>query len=805
MTLEAGRIRTGTGTRNHNPTRNRSALPAREPAMDMPTEHPEPLIFHLTGRLQAAESGLALRAIGGLGLRPALLAPYRDLGALRHDFPLLLDPRGQGNGFARSLSSLVDALLKDLAPRGVEGERLRRHALQLEGEIRRAVDQGASGSLAELWDSAAARLGERAGAREGETLEQVLTHAGAALRAEGELLGCTPEMPARLIGHAWAMAQRDKARRIHADLARLVLKLSDILRAAYSHSQAGRQPESLKASLGGPHQDAFDFQVLSRIVGKGAPFDALPADRRERLVQALAVLESQRFFAAPAADSRDDRNPSPDPKDDSVFGFVFDNCAAAAQAYRERLPDLTALIKAMSIAELEAQGRYVAAEHDLLFAAFDADALSADDLAHFPDYLVCIPPDRNDAPENAMLMEMLSTGLPVKVLVQTSDLLEEASIGTGHFAFGVRSARLATTAMGLGGMFVLQSSSANLYALRGRIAHGLGCRGPALFSVFAGMPKTPSRPGAPDSLPPYLLSAAAMQSRAFPAFSDDAAAGSNWATRFSLENNPQADGDWSVETLDYADAALQRASQGCAFSFADFMLCDTRQAAHFALAPSESWDAAMLPAADWLALTEQQATRRVPYLLAVDEQDRLQRVIVDARLMQATRRCLLLWRRLQEHGGVHDSHAERLLAREKAAWVAGSPAQVEPTSAATAGAPNRASSQASTQPGTETTAAAAATAAPATAELAAPAHSRDEAWIDTARCPSCNECQRINDRLFGYDAHKQAYIRDLSAGSYRQRVEAAESCQVAIIHPGKPRDPHEPGLDALLLRAEPFR
>lgn len=88
---------------------------------------------------------------------------------------------------------------------------------------------------------------------------------------------------------------------------------------------------------------------------------------------------------------------------------------------------------------------------------------------------------------------------------------------------------------------------------------------------------------------------------------------------------------------------------------------------------------------------------------------------------------------------------------------------------------------------------------------AAAEHSRDEAWIDTARCPSCNECQRINDRLFGYDERKQAYIKDLSAGTYRQLVEAAESCQVAIIHPGEPRDPNEAGLDELLARAEPFR
>jgi 4Fe-4S single cluster domain of Ferredoxin I len=138
---------------------------------------------------------------------------------------------------------------------------------------------------------------------------------------------------------------------------------------------------------------------------------------------------------------------------------------------------------------------------------------------------------------------------------------------------------------------------------------------------------------------------------------------------------------------------------------------------------------------------------------------------------------------------VHDSHAERLLAREKAAWEAEhqtqAPAGVAPQPAAEVAAPG----------------------APAGTEIepVAPAHSRDEAWIETARCPSCDECQMINNRMFAYDERRQAYIKDLAAGTYRQLVEAAESCQVAIIHPGKPRDPNEPGLEELLVRAESFR
>jgi ferredoxin len=88
---------------------------------------------------------------------------------------------------------------------------------------------------------------------------------------------------------------------------------------------------------------------------------------------------------------------------------------------------------------------------------------------------------------------------------------------------------------------------------------------------------------------------------------------------------------------------------------------------------------------------------------------------------------------------------------------------------------------------------------------AAPERSPDEAWIETARCPSCNECQTINDKMFKYNENKQAYITDVKLGTYRQLVEAAEVCQVSIIHPGKPWNPNEPGLDELIARAEAFQ
>lgn len=744
--------------------------------MDMAAKFQDQTVFHMTGK-RAGEGLAALTA----GFRPALLAPYRDLTRLRYDYPVVLIEGDAGRDYVRSLSSVVGALIAELAPRGIEGERLRKQLLRLERELRVLVADGATGKLTALWPQAAARAaGRDDGARD------VLTRAAGALAIDGEVIDCSHALTERFVTRAWQNVNTEKARAFRLLVDHLIRKLSDILRAAFVHSQAGQQPQALKSGFGDLHTDVFDFSAMSKLVTRNVPKDELPAKRRERIEWALAVLRSQPFY--------------PDPRGSGakgeLYSFEFDNCAAAIEAHGARLPRLVEVVKAIAIAELEARGGYDEADHGPFFERYDEHALTADDLAQFPDYLVCIPADRNGAPENAAMMEMLSAGMPVKVLVQHSDLLEEAAIGQGHFAFGVRSARLATTAMGLGGMFILQSTSSNLYALRDRVRHGMGCRGPALFSVFSGSPD------AAGNLAPYLSAAAAMKSRAFPAFTYDANAGTNWATRFSFENNRNPGDDWPTEEFAYADENLQRVSEQVRFTYADFMLCDQRNAHHFAVVPRDRWTTAMVPAADWLALPENQATDRVPYVLAVDESDRLHRVIVDARMMQATRRCLLLWHRLQEHGGINNSHAEQALAREKAAWQAQKEQELEALRQAAASATPATATPATAAPAAEPAAAKAE--APAAAAEAAPAPSPDQPWIETIRCSSCNECQNINDKLFGYNDNKQAYIKDLNAGTYREMVEAAEACQVAIIHPGKPWNPNEPGLEELLERAKPF-
>jgi ferredoxin len=179
--------------------------------------------------------------------------------------------------------------------------------------------------------------------------------------------------------------------------------------------------------------------------------------------------------------------------------------------------------------------------------------------------------------------------------------------------------------------------------------------------------------------------------------------------------------------------------------------------------------------------------------MMVDGNNVLQKVIVDERLIREARRCRDMWHSLQELGGVHNSHAEKLLARERKAWEERMRQEAEAIAAMTPATVLPATPAVTASPGAESA-----------AEEQEPERSPDEAYIETARCSSCDECTQINNRMFAYDGNKQAYIADINAGTYAQLVEAAESCQVSVIHPGKPRNPKEPGLEELLKRAEPF-
>jgi hypothetical protein len=732
------------------------------------------IAFHLTGKMLRGDDDTR----GQRELNPAILAGYRDLTVLRYDFPIVLVSSGDDGKPLQSLSELVDAALKNIVA-DADGERLKKHALRIEREIRKLVAEGAAGSLSQLCDIVARRIG----ASGDGLLQDSLSRLRAALKADGEVVDCDKAMPFRLFQHAWQSLQDRKTKKFWADINKLIMKLSDILSADFVRSKEGLSAERLRASVGGADQNAFDFDAMSRLLAEARPSVPLPESRRERVRGLLSILRSQRFFS-PSGES-DKWLSAGEP-----HSFVFDNATDAVAAYRERLPKMIELAKAIQMAKLEANGEYNEARHDPFFAEFGDNGLDPNDIAEFPQYLVCLPAADLRAAECDLILQAFAVGLPAKVVVQTDDLFNQSPV-TGELLFsGLRGRQLASTAMMSATSYVMQASSSSLLQLRDQALRGLSFAGPALFNIYSGYSGVSG-----TGIPAYLVAAAAAESRAFPSFTYDPSAGPNWAARFSLAGNSQVERDWPVQRLDFEDEDQQRGSEDVAFTFVDFLACDRRCAKHFAEIPRAKWADTMRPVSEFL-VRDSEDLSQVPCLLMVDDDNRLQKVIVDEKLMRDARACVAAWRSLQELGGVHNSHAAALLERERKVWAEQAPPATEQAQPPAAAAPS--------QPGAAAAVPADAAAAPAAAAEAAPETPSDEPYIETARCTTCNECTQINDKMFGYDANKQASIINPDAGTYLQLVEAAESCQVSIIHPGKPRNPNEPGLEELMKRAEPF-
>ena len=724
--------------------------------------------FHLLGD----RSGLAEGQISFQQLRPALFANYHDLSTLRYDFPLILVNDPQGREWLSSLADTTDACLQKVAPPGCEGEEIRRQVLDLEQEIRNLLSRGVNGSLSSLWQEAGLELHLASGETTRAALSHNLAKAKAALDWNGDVIDCQADLPRRLFTHAWEQSLRVKSSRLRSRIDHLMHKLSDCLRIDYLHSNEARDAGYLERTVGTGNQGEFDFQAMARILKSVPVGEPLSETRSLRIRELIEVFKSQRFVT----------------DGDDAYDFVFDNCRQALDAFQARLPEMVSLVKAISIAELEIDNGYDESRHDSFYRRFGQEQLAPEELALFPSYLV-VQEQEMGSDEHYAMLDLLRRGLPFKVVTLAEDIVGKPSSVAGQLTFGTQGQQLAHMALGLNSVFVLQSAVSSLYQLREHVMQGLAGHLPALFSIYS---------PAKAKHPCYLAAAAATESRAFPCFVFDPAGGEELASRFHFIGNPSPGQDWPWHLFEYEDHERNLCVEETAFTLPDFIAGDSRFAGHFAWVEPANWSRHMLPAGTFLELDATSRKGKIPYVLLIDEDNVLHRAVCDVRLIEAAERCRDLWHHLQELDGIHSPHALKLLLAGTE-MRAGEPQQLSAELPAEAAA-------ADTSHEIETNGPQPLPAPPdAAGELAAePGIDADTPWIETLRCTSCNECIGRNDRMFAYDENQRAYIANPDAGSYRELVEAAENCQMAIIHPGKPRNPDEPGLEELLVRAEPF-
>ncbi len=728
----------------------------------------------------ASASAAALTA-----LRPALFARYMALDTLRYDYPLVLVEGEEVEKPLIPLSQIVDDALRLVAPHGPDGEELRQQVLRLEQRMRDKVAKGAEEKLSELWRISEAELVAESGQSTFGPLDETLERAWGAITVDGRVIGCTEATPGKVLAHVWQAMHHMRARKFRYKVDRLVLKLNDILKSDHIKSDEAHSPEALAQSMGLDGDKSIDFSALSNILHRVRPEDRLPADRVARVRHVLQVLQTQAFFGPGRATFSY-------PDKAVCYSYVFQSCTEALDAYRDRLPSVIEFTKALAIAEMEAENKYVPALHDAIFESFDESDLTEEQMAFLPPAVVFLRDGVTESVELARAFEALACGLPIKVLIQVDDVLGPTSPEPPRNSFGAGNARLASMAMGINNAFVVQCSSAHMVRMQDDLVAAMQYGGPAMFSIYSGATKTVV------GVPAYILAAAATECRMFPNFSYDPSAGNDLASRFDLSANPQLDRDWPEHTLLFEDASGRRQEETVRFTLGDFALADARYHRFCQTVEASSWSGDMVPFDERLKASSSATDIKRAFVLGIDRQDQMMRVVVDDKITVAARRCNDAWTKLQELAGINNSHVLAQLAEERrkrealVVELSTEGAQAATTAAKAEPAPETSAPKAET------------TAAEAESDSAVAEVLDDMPWIETSRCTTCNECRQINDRLFGYNENMQAFIADPDAGTYRQLVDAAEGCQVSIIHPGKPRNPNEPDLADLMERAKPF-
>ncbi len=714
-------------------------------------------------------------------LTPALFSAYRDLRTLRYDFPVVLLEPGAAR-IAEPLSDLIDGLIDAHTQDGAAGERYRRDLYQLERTIKEVAAGGKAGSLKAFWTEAANRVyAQTTNDGHRKQLRANLQAARSELTSDGIVACCDGQIARRFFMHAWQCIQTEQDLHARETLDELIAELTAIVDADRMRSARATSADALRTAMGDEHAGGIDFNRLSSVLRSSKHQRPLKSNRRKRLHAVLKVLETQRRQLG-AGNGKSPRRGGHEYR-------AIDSCIEALKLLDAEMQRIVELFRAVRIARLEVENRYDEARHDAFFAAFDQEQLTPEELRGLPPLFVHIAGPALDAENKSALIEILSSDLPIKIVLELRAIPDTLPLAAGQAGFGGWSTSIGSMATGLRTAFVLQTSASHLPRLESEVTAGLRYKGAALYCVYTGPD------GELGPVARYLRCAGAVEGRAFPCFIHHPGYGSDWAQRFKLLVNPQSEEPWPIHHFNYEDSEGRAMSEEIAFTVVDFLALDPRYAVQYVPVPPEDWHPNMVPLGDYLALQESETFGKVPYLLMVNDSNTLHRVIVRRGLVAAARRCAELWRSLQELGGIHNSHALRLLEAERQRAIeqgnVGHPATefaTEPA-AVTAAVPEEVEPSPADR---------------AQVSEAAAAPVRDQAYIETELCTSCNDCTERNSMMFAYNDEKQAYIKDAGAGTFRDLVEAAENCPVCIIHPGKPVDPNELGVEELMRRAETF-
>jgi pyruvate-ferredoxin/flavodoxin oxidoreductase len=506
-------------------------------------------------------------------------------------------------------------------------------------------------------------------------------------------------------------------------------------------------------------------------------------------------------------------NPYPFPWANHLFQ---DSPSMAMGIFEGHMAKMADGFKVIRKAELELSGKYNPSEHDNFFTYFNWQQFTDE------EWLLC-PPVVTLGGDGAMydigfqnLSRLMASGKPIKVIVvdtqvysntggqactsgfigQVSDMAQYGKVQQGK---NEPRKEIGLIAMAHRNTYVLQGSLANTSHMIEGFIDGLMAKRPALFNLY-----TTCQPehGVADDLGAHQAKLA-VESRAYPIFKYNPEKGTTPAENFDLSGNPAMDQDWPTYQLKYVENGREKTME-VAMTFADFAITEGRFRKHFRRVPRDAWHDNMMPLAEFLKLDTDAREGKFPFIWAVDRKQHLSRVLVAEKIVEACEERRDFWTMLRSIAGVDTEpqapaeNVEEKIRAEVVGKIAQGLMQLaggdgsgisELALGSTAKAPN--GKPADTAP------AASNGNGKSTDGYVAP-------WIETDDCTACDECTKINNKIFAYNSDKKAEIKDPNAGPYEDLVKAAEKCTAGVIHPGLPGGEITPEIEKLIKRAEKF-
>ncbi|WP_258104369.1 2-oxoacid:acceptor oxidoreductase family protein [Marinoscillum sp. MHG1-6] len=493
-------------------------------------------------------------------------------------------------------------------------------------------------------------------------------------------------------------------------------------------------------------------------------------------------------------------NPYPFPWANHLFQ---DSPSLAMGIFEGHMSKMADGFKAIRRAEMELSGTYVEAEHKDFFTYFNWHQFTDD------EWKLC-PPVVTLGGDGSMydigfqnLSRLMASGKPIKVIVvdtqvysntggqactsgfigQVSDMAQYGKVWKGK---PEPRKEIGLIAMAHRNTYVMQGTLANTSHMIEGFIEGLTARRPALFNLY-----TTCQPehGVADDLGTHQAKLA-VESRAYPLFRYNPDQGVRASDAFDLSGNPDIDQIWPKYKLKYLENGREKFME-LDMTFADFAITEARFRKHFRKAPRDTWNDNMVVLSEFLELDEADRTGKFPYIWAVDKQQHLSRVIVAKPIVESSEERKNFWVMLRAMAGreeqpVVEEDIEGKIRTEVVGKIAKGLMKL-------AGGNGQGLVDLVEEEGE--------------AEVEEASQVLDQSsspWVETEECTACDECLKINDKIFAYNDDKKIVITNPKGGPYQDLVKAAEKCTAGVIHPGLPLDKNEADLDKWIERAKKF-